>query len=154
VRGHGDAAVPGDPDRRRDQPLSARRTCTSCSTFPGYEPLITHLFEEGADYLDSDVVFGVKEDLVARNEKRERGPTPTVAGSTLPWCAPTTTSCSSRRDDFFPPRPSSLHRDGAGEDAMSGAEKQGPLDAEFTATLVRSEAEGGWTYVQMPGSAE
>jgi Domain of unknown function (DUF1905) len=34
------------------------------------------------------------------------------------------------------------------------ATKQGPLDTEFTATLVRSEAEGGWTYVQMPGSAE
>ena len=34
------------------------------------------------------------------------------------------------------------------------AQKQGPLDTEFTATLVRSEAEGGWTYVQMPGSAE
>ena len=29
-----------------------------------------------------------------------------------------------------------------------------PLDTEFTATLVRSDAEGGWTYVQMPGSAE
>ncbi len=32
--------------------------------------------------------------------------------------------------------------------------KQGPLDAEFTAPLVRSPAKGGWTYVQMPGSAE
>ncbi len=32
--------------------------------------------------------------------------------------------------------------------------KQGPLDAEFTAPLVRSSAKGGWTYVQMPGSAE
>ncbi|MFD2090959.1 DUF1905 domain-containing protein [Blastococcus deserti] len=31
---------------------------------------------------------------------------------------------------------------------------QGPLDTEFTATLVRSPAKGGWTYVQMPGSAE
>jgi hypothetical protein len=30
----------------------------------------------------------------------------------------------------------------------------GPLDAEFTAPLVRSPATGGWTYVQMPGSAE
>jgi hypothetical protein len=30
----------------------------------------------------------------------------------------------------------------------------GPLDAEFTATMVRSPAPGGWTYVQMPGSAE
>ena len=31
---------------------------------------------------------------------------------------------------------------------------QGPLDAEFTAPLVQSPAKGGWTYVQMPGSAE
>lgn len=28
------------------------------------------------------------------------------------------------------------------------------LDVAFTATLVRSPAKGGWTYVQMPGSAE
>jgi hypothetical protein len=32
--------------------------------------------------------------------------------------------------------------------------KQGPLDTEFTAPLVQSPAKGGWTYVQMPGSAE
>ena len=32
--------------------------------------------------------------------------------------------------------------------------KVGPLDTEFTAPLVRSPAKGGWTYVQMPGSAE
>ena len=32
--------------------------------------------------------------------------------------------------------------------------KTGPLDTEFTATLVQSDAKGGWTYVQMPGSAE
>ena len=31
---------------------------------------------------------------------------------------------------------------------------QGPLDTEFTAPLVQSPAKGGWTYVQMPGSAE
>ncbi len=30
----------------------------------------------------------------------------------------------------------------------------GPLDVEFTATLVQSPEPGGWTYVQMPGSAE
>ncbi|HEY1178212.1 MAG TPA: DUF1905 domain-containing protein [Phytomonospora sp.] len=29
-----------------------------------------------------------------------------------------------------------------------------PIDREFTATLVRSEAKGGWTYVVMDGSAE
>ena len=28
------------------------------------------------------------------------------------------------------------------------------LDVEFTATLVQSPSPGGWTYVQMPGSAE
>jgi hypothetical protein len=30
----------------------------------------------------------------------------------------------------------------------------GPLDRTFTATVVRSPNAGGWTYVQMPGSAE
>ena len=29
-----------------------------------------------------------------------------------------------------------------------------PLDRRFTATLVKSPAPGGWTYVQMDGSAE
>jgi hydroxyquinol 1,2-dioxygenase len=52
---------------------------------PGYEPLITHLFEEGADYLDSDVVFGVKEQLVVRYEKREPGPTPDGGTIDEPW---------------------------------------------------------------------
>ena len=32
--------------------------------------------------------------------------------------------------------------------------KPGPLDTEFTATLLQSPAKGGWTYVQLPGSAE
>jgi hypothetical protein len=34
------------------------------------------------------------------------------------------------------------------------ATQPGPLDVEFTAELVRSPSPGGWTYVQMPGSAE
>jgi Domain of unknown function (DUF1905) len=34
------------------------------------------------------------------------------------------------------------------------ATKPGPLDVQFTAELVRSPTSGGWTYVQMPGSAE
>ena len=34
------------------------------------------------------------------------------------------------------------------------AVEQGPLDVEFTADLVQSPSKGGWTYVQMPGSAE
>lgn len=52
---------------------------------PGYEPLITHLFEQGADYLDSDVVFGVKERLVVRYEKREPGETPDGGTIDEPW---------------------------------------------------------------------
>ncbi|PXY29203.1 DUF1905 domain-containing protein [Prauserella sp. PE36] len=30
----------------------------------------------------------------------------------------------------------------------------GPLNKEFTATLLKSPAKGGWTYVVLPGSAE
>jgi hydroxyquinol 1,2-dioxygenase len=32
---------------------------------PGYERLITHVFREGDEYLESDVVFGVRQSLVA-----------------------------------------------------------------------------------------
>jgi Domain of unknown function (DUF1905) len=34
------------------------------------------------------------------------------------------------------------------------AQRPGPLDVEFSAVLVQSPSKGGWTYVQMPGSAE
>ena len=34
------------------------------------------------------------------------------------------------------------------------SKKQGPLDVTFTETLQRSPAEGGWTYVVWPGSAD
>ncbi len=52
---------------------------------PGYRPLITHLFEAGAQYLDSDVVFGTKDALVVAFEAREPGPTPDGATSDVPW---------------------------------------------------------------------
>jgi hydroxyquinol 1,2-dioxygenase len=52
---------------------------------PGYEPLITHLFEKGAEYLDSDVVFGTKAELVVEYERREPGPTPDGGASEVPW---------------------------------------------------------------------
>jgi hydroxyquinol 1,2-dioxygenase len=52
---------------------------------PGYEPLITHLFQEGAQYLDSDVVFGTKAELVVAFEPREPGDTPDGGKSTEPW---------------------------------------------------------------------
>jgi hydroxyquinol 1,2-dioxygenase len=52
---------------------------------PGYEPLITHLFQEGAEYLDSDVVFGTKEELVVAFEQRQAGPTPDGGAIDGPW---------------------------------------------------------------------
>jgi len=39
----------------------------------GYETLVTHLFVEGDPYLDSDVVFGVKDSLICKLERRAAG---------------------------------------------------------------------------------
>ncbi|MCM3844775.1 catechol 1,2-dioxygenase [Pseudonocardia sp. DR1-2] len=52
---------------------------------PGYEPLITHLFREGTEFLDSDVVFGVRHELVVGFTRREPGPTPDGGHSEVPW---------------------------------------------------------------------
>jgi hydroxyquinol 1,2-dioxygenase len=37
---------------------------------PGYQTLITHVFRDGDPYLDSDVVFGVRNSLVANFDKK------------------------------------------------------------------------------------
>lgn len=52
---------------------------------PGFQTLVTHLFAEGDEYLDSDVVFGVKTSLIRRYEERQGGVAPD--GRTLrgPW---------------------------------------------------------------------
>ncbi|HEX2633033.1 MAG TPA: intradiol ring-cleavage dioxygenase [Bradyrhizobium sp.] len=52
---------------------------------PGYEPLVTHVFIEGDKYLDSDVVFGVKNDLVSRVEKRTDASMPDGKPAEAPW---------------------------------------------------------------------
>lgn len=53
-------------------------------TAQGFEPLITHLFQQGAQYLDSDVVFGTKEQLVVPFVRHDTGTAPD--GSTSgPW---------------------------------------------------------------------
>ncbi len=54
-------------------------------TAPGYEPLITHLFEAGAPYLDADAVYGTKAELVVEFEHRPAGPTPDGRTSDEPW---------------------------------------------------------------------
>jgi hydroxyquinol 1,2-dioxygenase len=47
----------------------------------GHEKLITHIFVKGDDYLDSDVVFGVKDSLVADFERRTE--TVTLSGKRI-----------------------------------------------------------------------
>jgi hydroxyquinol 1,2-dioxygenase len=51
----------------------------------GYQPLVTHLFREGAPYLENDVVFGVRQPLITPFKKHEPGAAP--GGQTLaePW---------------------------------------------------------------------
>lgn len=48
---------------------------------PGYKPVVTHLFQKGDQYIDSDVVYGVKEPLIVDFVKKNGGKTPT--GETL-----------------------------------------------------------------------
>ena len=50
-----------------------------------YEALITHLFEQGAEFLDSDVVFGTKAELVVPFVARDSGATPDGGKSSEPW---------------------------------------------------------------------
>src|SRR6201996_667847 len=52
---------------------------------PGYEPLITHVFIDGDKYLDSDVVFGVKDDLIAKIEERNDPTMPDGKPAPTPW---------------------------------------------------------------------
>ena len=62
---------------------------------PGYERLITHVFQESAEYLDSDVVLGTQQELVVRFEQRGPGGTPDGGSSSVPGSRPATTSCCS-----------------------------------------------------------
>jgi hydroxyquinol 1,2-dioxygenase len=52
---------------------------------PGYHPVITHLFRSGDDYLDSDVVFGVKEPLIVHFKRQPAGTAPTGATEPQPF---------------------------------------------------------------------
>lgn len=42
----------------------------------GYEKLITHVFDEDDEHLDSDAVFGVKSSLITGFERHEPGAAP------------------------------------------------------------------------------
>ncbi|WP_439031554.1 dioxygenase [Gordonia terrae] len=43
---------------------------------PGHRKLITHLFQHGTDYLDTDVVFGVKDELIVEFSPHSAGKAP------------------------------------------------------------------------------
>jgi hydroxyquinol 1,2-dioxygenase len=48
---------------------------------PGYHGLVTHLFQKGDEFIDSDVVYGVKEPLIVEFVKKPAGKAST--GETL-----------------------------------------------------------------------
>jgi protocatechuate 3,4-dioxygenase beta subunit len=54
-------------------------------TSPGYAPLTTHLFDSESEYLDSDVVFAVKESLIKVFALNERPEAATRFGVTAPF---------------------------------------------------------------------
>jgi hydroxyquinol 1,2-dioxygenase len=52
---------------------------------PGFEPLVTHVFIEGDSYLNSDAVFGVKEELICKVEQRADPIMPDGQPASGPW---------------------------------------------------------------------
>lgn len=52
---------------------------------PGHLPVITHLFREGTQYLDSDVVYGVRAPLITPFTVHQPGVTPTGEVSNEPY---------------------------------------------------------------------
>jgi hydroxyquinol 1,2-dioxygenase len=52
---------------------------------PGYHQVITHLFRQGDQYIDNDVVFGVKEPLIVDFQQQPPGKTPTGEMINEPW---------------------------------------------------------------------
>jgi hydroxyquinol 1,2-dioxygenase len=52
---------------------------------PGHQKLVTHIFAEGDQYLDSDVVFGVKRSLIKDYAPHDGGLAPDGRAMTGPW---------------------------------------------------------------------
>jgi hydroxyquinol 1,2-dioxygenase len=65
-------------------------------TVPGYKTLITHVFKEGDQYLDSDAVFGVRSSLITSFERHEPGSAPDGKKLDVPFY-------TMRYDFFLPP---------------------------------------------------
>lgn len=52
---------------------------------PGFEPLVTHVFIDGDEYLQSDAVFGVKDELIAKVGRRTESALPDGSPVAGPW---------------------------------------------------------------------
>ena len=52
---------------------------------PGYQPVVTHLFQRGDRYLDTDVVFGVKEPLIVDFAEQPPGTAPNGEAIDTPY---------------------------------------------------------------------
>jgi hydroxyquinol 1,2-dioxygenase len=52
---------------------------------PGHETLVTHVFVAGDPYLDSDAVFGVKQELIAEFTQHPPGKGPDGREMTGTW---------------------------------------------------------------------
>jgi len=53
----------------------------------GYQTLVTHIFDQASDYLDSDAVFAVKPSLLRTFEERDADDLRAPAGVEGPWCS-------------------------------------------------------------------
>ena len=58
------ARIGADADALLDSAAFYGRVTSMDPDSPGYRNLVTHIFAKGGRYLDSDVVFGVKESLI------------------------------------------------------------------------------------------
>lgn len=88
--------VPADYPIPTDGPVGELLAATTISIYrpahihfrlsaPGYQDLVTHIFRAGSKYLQSDVVFGVRRELVAAFERHETGTTPLGERSAEPF---------------------------------------------------------------------
>ena len=54
-------------------------------TAPGYAGVVTHLFRDGDPYIETDVVYGVKKELIVDFERKQPGRAPTGENVTTPF---------------------------------------------------------------------
>jgi hydroxyquinol 1,2-dioxygenase len=52
----------------------------------GHAPLVTHLFREGAEYIENDVVFGARSELVVPFQSHQPGTAPDGSTRSEPYC--------------------------------------------------------------------